>query len=572
MTNGIEDFPPLPGEVVQAWIAAGANYGIMQNDPTAYSIRSRVEPVAGEQRGLPGFSFRKWKLRDGITLKLLESLPIPPTPFGLSISSHHGCPAQMGKLKSLARFRDTLIELELWGDSRVQKELSELQTFHKLRSLGLCSMELWGHTVVPYLQSLPELESLRVDESEFTIDEARTLSQLSRLKQLSLAVYGPATPEALDCLASLPQLESISLFLNKPIPELSECLSRLKSLRHFEINNSQLPDGVFRSLGKLPHLEELKLINANLMDEDLQDLCQSPSLANLNISGTAVTDDGLALLTNLPSLKSLDVSRTKAGVHALNAISTLTGLEELNLAETSTSNDELACIGKLGQLKSLILCATMVEDSGLPHLANLTQLEYLNLGVTKVTDDGLAQLLPLKSLRKLDLRQTKVTDDGLVRLQGLPALEEIDLDVRVMTDRGLQNYLTVVRKPRKLSLQNTAVTDAGLRYLSDCPDLEILNLATTKVSHLPKFNQLTNLTHLNLCHTCLSVKGFEQLAQMQNLLTLDLSNLQVKHPLTSLLKLKSLTSLGTLQIYSWSLQTDEIDELRQALPNCKIQS
>ena len=245
--------------------------------------------------------------------------------------------------------------------------------------------------------------------------------------------------------------------------------------------------------------------------------------------------------------------------------------EELNLAETGTSNDELECLGKLGQLRSLILCATEVGDSGLPHLANLTQLEYLNLGGNNVTDDGLPQLHSLKSLRKLDLRQTKVTDAGLVRLQGLPALEEIDLDVRVMTDVGLQNYLTVVRKPRKLLLQNTAVTDAGLAHLLDCPDLEFLNLETTKVSRLPQLSQLTNLTYLNLCHTCLSLAGFDQLALMQNLLTLDLSNLQVKHPLDSLLNLKSLTSLGTLQIYSWSLEPDEIEELRQALPNCKIQ-
>lgn len=152
MTNVIADFPPLPNDVVQAWCAAGAVCGIMQNDPTAYSTHSRVVPAAGETNGLPGFSFRKWKLRNGITLKLLESLPIPPTPFGLSISSHHGCPAEMGKLKSLARFRDTLIELELWGDFRANKELNELQAFRKLRSLGLCSTELWGHTLVPHIQ------------------------------------------------------------------------------------------------------------------------------------------------------------------------------------------------------------------------------------------------------------------------------------------------------------------------------------------------------------------------------------------------------------------------------------
>lgn len=565
-------FPPLPEEVVRAWVAAGATYGTMQDDPMGDSIRCRREPLAGMQNGLPGFTFTKWKLRKAISKEFFESLPIPPTPFGLSLSAHHGFGVARGKLQGLVRFRETLVELELWGDSRVHNEFDDFQALHKLRSLGVSSTDAMGSLLAPHLQSLQELESLRVGELDFNVDAARALSELSHLKQLSLKVIQSVTPDALDVLASMKSLTDLSLSLPALTPEVSDSLSRWQCLRHFELLNRPLPDGAFPALGGLPYLEELKLVNANVTDQSLAELCRSRSLTRLDLYGAPVTDSGLTALRTVKSLKSLKIANTPAGTEAIDAIAQLTELQDLELSETQVKSEHLQSITGLGQLRSLGLSMTVVRNEGLAHVAQLSHLSSLNLYGTKVDDDGLLQLLALKNLKSLDLRATRVTDAGLSRLKGMTSLESMELDVKIITDTGLQNYLSVIRNPRLLRLQNTRITDAGLSYLVECRNLEYLSLESTKVSSLPGFRQLTNLKMLNLCHTPLSEEGFDELSRMQNLITLDLSNLQTPHTVDSLLKLKSLATLVALAVYSWPLTPAEIDQLSAAMPHCKVRN
>ena len=136
----------------------------------------------------------------------------------------------------------------------------------------------------------------------------------------------------------------------------------------------------------------------------------------------------------------------------------------------------------------------------------------VGLGRSKVTDADMANLSEFRSLEDLTLGGTAVTDAGLVRLSELPNLRALSLDNTAVTNAGLV-YLNGCTNLNRLCLWCTAVSDAGLPYLSGLTNLEYLHLSGTAVtdasiSHLKK---LLNLRVLDLEHTAFTANGIEEL-------------------------------------------------------------
>lgn len=166
--------------------------------------------------------------------------------------------------------------------------------------------------------------------------------------------------------------------------------------------------------------------------------------------------------------KKLPVSNTTDSL-SISEIKSITAAEEINLSNTVFIQD-IEPLYRLVNLKSLNLSKTLVKD--LTPIRNLTELTALNLSHTKITD-----LSPLKYANKLvslDISHTLVTDISVV--EKMPALQNIDVSATPATD---------------------------FSYLAMLPDLHDAKLSYTTISNLAPFENLTNITTLDISGTAI---------------------------------------------------------------------
>lgn len=128
----------------------------------------------------------------------------------------------------------------------------------------------------------------------------------------------------------------------------------------------------------------------------------------------------------------------------------------------------------------------------LPHLAKLHRLSVLLYGYNDLKDDDLSTLPPLPNLRELTIGHCRVTDEGLKYLRGMTGL-------------------------KRLNLCSMQIKGPGLAYLSELSNLEILDLSENPLddSAIPIIvKNFRKLKRFDFCGTCVTTKGFLQLAQL----------------------------------------------------------
>ena len=144
-------------------------------------------------------------------------------------------------------------------------------------------------------------------------------------------------------------------------------------------------------------------------------------------------------------------------------------------------------------------------------------------------------LVDLKRATQLDLSNTTISD--ISPLAGLPRL----------------TYL---------GLENTRVTDVS--RLSTLHDLKQLNLARTSVTDISPLAALHELEELDL--RCSQVRDVSPLAALENLKRLNLA----ATPVDDLWPLVGLPRLEQLDVGFARLADEEVQRLREALPDCTI--
>jgi Leucine-rich repeat (LRR) protein len=146
---------------------------------------------------------------------------------------------------------------------------------HVGRLTNLRKLYIWNSTSVTdagvaHLAGCRNLESLHLSESQLGDEGLRVLSELPRLKGLSLQ-GNRCTDAGLAHVGQMPQLTSLWI----------GCMDEERS----KITGSGLTH-----LGKLTQLEELDLQNTGVGDEELAPLAALKGLKSLLLSGTAVKD------------------------------------------------------------------------------------------------------------------------------------------------------------------------------------------------------------------------------------------------------------------------------------------
>ena len=218
------------------------------------------------------------------------------------------------------------------------------------------------------------------------------------------------------------------------------------------------------------------------------------------------------------------------GIFGADYFSAVTWVEFNN---NSKQLSDVLLLGGLTKVEHLDLSYTQVSD--LAPLASLANLKELRLSCTQVVD--VAPLTNLTNLEKLWICNTQVND--LTPLKGL-----IDLKI--------------------LLLENTQVND--VIPLAGLTNLDVLMIADTQISDLAPLAGLANLTCLTLHDT--QVSDVAPLAGLTNLRSLILHNTQVNDvaPLAGLANLKEVWLANT------QVSGEDIEKLKQALPNCSVDS
>lgn len=241
---------------------------------------------------------------------------------------------------------------------------------------------------------------------------------------------------------------------------------------------------------------------------------------------TPVTDDRLALLAELGGVDRLELQctdlLTAAGFRTLAGLAGLKYLDVSGMRVTTGMLRELAAApaleelglrcelepGALRELAAKPLRLLDLQKSGLTNEAlagveELTRLGFLMLhGNHDLTDAILPRVGRMTGLEMLDLSSTRVTDGGLAELAGLSRLKSLSLSLcRRVTGTGLR----ALHGPlEQLSLMLSGITDDGLAAVAGFGGLKWLDFNLTRVTdtglkHLHGLGRLETL-HAGDCH------------------------------------------------------------------------
>jgi len=289
-----------------------------------------------------------------------------------------------------------------------------------------------------------------------------------------------------------------------------------------------------------------------------------------------LTDRSLQISSSLSYLRSLNISRisfpnqkiTEQGLQT--TLSAMTSLENLNVSHWKSRSAVtfpriIPSLSSLPKLKSLdVSNSSRVNDGTLQEISQLSRLENLNLSnCREITDSGIQALAPLSNLKTLDLTLSHFTCRGLAavlsQLSNLESLVLADSSVYGLHETQWHHALRLLLthpKMRSLDLRSVLITDQDLQELSaslpnlppgkrqsdlselileDNPDITEQGLSVL-TAVFPK------LRSLNL-NRCKSIRDYEPLSSLKELVNLDLSkarindrHLQLLCPLFSQLK------------------------------------
>ena len=250
--------------------------------------------------------------------------------------------------------------------------------------------------------------------------DMKLLGRFQQLRSLDIA-YVPVEPGALRHLATLPQLQRLSLGGAMDDVHL-KFLSRLTELAHLDIRAADQTEGDF-----LEHIEPLR------------------KLTSLNIETAHVGDDHLKALAQLPNLKTLYAPRS-LGDDGVKHLAKIASLEVLVLPESGITGKGLAPLGALENLDHLTINMKRLDEKALPAIARLKGLSGLRMTQTQLSGENLTALGQLPNLKFLSVESKMITAPGLLRLVNqFDSLETLEIRKHNLTAQDFKRFQT--RRP-----------------------------------------------------------------------------------------------------------------------------
>ncbi len=166
--------------------------------------------------------------------------------------------------------------------------------------------------------------------------------------------------------------------------------------------------------------------------------------------------------------------------------------------------------GTIGGGNPTIGYVVVKSDEALPP--GRFDLVTVDLFQRSVRDEDFARLRNLPHFTTLIAGETALGDEAIARLKGLPQLEGVYLSGTKLTDVGLKS-LTRFQKLKHLHVAGTQVTDEGVASITAWANLSFLFLDRCAITDqsVGVLARQTSLRHLHVAGTKLSQAGGEQL-------------------------------------------------------------
>lgn len=192
--------------------------------------------------------------------------------------------------------------------------------------------------------------------------------------------------------------------------------------------------------------------------------------------------------------------------------------EQINLkGEGIVDAEWMAYLGGFRYLRKLILAdCNKISSSAIWPLAGMTTLKVMDLSrCSKITDAGIEHLLFIRSLEELYIPETGVTSKGISLLHSLKNLHALDLGGLPVTDLALSS-LQALTELQYLDLWGSNLSNEGAYVLKMFPKLTDLNVAWTKITHLPDLPSIACLNMSN-CNIHSIFEGYKDKAFLTKL-------------------------------------------------------
>lgn len=337
----------------------------------------------------------------------------------------------MGSTVSFSLKGNRLTEINIQDGSSVSKD--EIELFAKLldlEKLQIFNCRVLNDEMVEQLSSLSELNTLALTNTVINDAAVETIVKaFPKLLDLDLSSNTNMSGDAMKIIATLPNLQRLSLVQNRFNELNTRRLSKLQDLRALDLRgNMEAGDMTLEVVGKLPKLTAFKHRSTAVTDMGMEHLSESKALESLLIQDFAITSQSGPLLAKLQNLTQLEVFRCQGfgtdGVLALKGLN----LQRLTLRDLPDVADQsLEALAELTKLRRLYLHELDgIADSGLKNLAALQSLEVLDIwSVPQMTDESVDVIAALPNLKELSIRTTGVTDASVPKLLSMKGLRSL---------------------------------------------------------------------------------------------------------------------------------------------------
>ena len=249
---------------------------------------------------------------------------------------------------------------------------------------------------------------------------------------------------------------------------------------------------------------------------------------NLNFNRIEKIPHALAILTNLKSLQLLGNPLINLDTSALvNAGSTLSDFR-FDLRHFSTWPDvTLQLMLELETLETVGIPFEHIENTAFNHM---TRLKHLKISDTKLIAIPKA-LCNLNSLTTLNISNNAHFNNSgysIFEVCGASNRSTIQLDNLFFYGNKVNifpNFMTMFPRIRKIGVGNNIIESMNEDTLSGAPGLRAINMDDNLFTRIPyALNKFTELTYVSLSDNRISSVEGSDLAQLHDILTLDLDH------------------------------------------------
>jgi hypothetical protein len=392
-------------------------------------------------------------------------------------------------------------------------------------------------------------------------DEALArLTQLRHIKSLGLEGARHISPQGLQVLARMAQLEELDLSGGNWSDEALAVLAQLPNLKRFKmVWQNNVSDTGIRHLRHCHQLESVLCMGSALGDGLLQALRGKAHLRHLE-TGKLLSDSGLALLGEIPLFRQpgaetqllLDGPFTNHGFRHLEGLDGVAALDFFWHADQITS-DAFAALRHMANLVSIGCDGSRSDDTAFAHFAAIPQLRKLRAQDAPATDAGFEALSRSATLEEFWGRDSQgLRGPGFRALSRMPRLRKLGVDLQNIDDDSLAHF---AHFPALREITPIGLDDHAFRHLSRCHGLEKVScmycrdttdLATGHLSALPLKSYYAGLTQIT--DRSLEILGrITTLEEVEFYETKQLSNAGLPH-LANLPRLKKASFFGIPQI------------------------